>query len=53
MEKKPSILSSSMGAIAIAIIFDGSHFIKYPFANCGSCTFGYGDTRATTDHQSC
>jgi hypothetical protein len=30
MEKKPSILSSSMGIITIAIIFDGPHFIKYP-----------------------
>lgn len=30
MEKNPSILNSSMGTIAIAIIFDGPHFIKYP-----------------------
>ena len=30
MEKKPSILNSSIGIITIAIIFDGPHFIKYP-----------------------
>jgi hypothetical protein len=30
MEKKPSILNSSMGITTVAIIFDGPHFIKYP-----------------------
>lgn len=30
MEKKPSILSSSIAVITIAIIFDGPHLIKYP-----------------------
>jgi hypothetical protein len=35
MEKKPSILSSSIAVITIAIIFDGPHFIKYPLLIMG------------------